>query len=172
MWVTIRAADGSVATAGYVRFVMGMGGGKELGGNSDCSICRFLWKSFQVQVVLLRSDHAVLPSQLEVNPQTICVDTAAAAANGSDGRMSGASEASEGYLSEISPSGGGGIHWEEGGSVSESLRPSVHQSAGFLGRVICAFQVLAAPIPVPLPSFVCRVSFVVSGRAIGHSHPA
>ena len=27
MWVTIGAADGSVATAGHVRFVMGMGGG-------------------------------------------------------------------------------------------------------------------------------------------------
>ena len=160
MWVTIRAAaDGSVATAGHVRFVMGMGAGNLVETLAVCSICRVLWKFFKVKVVLLRSVHAVLPSQLEVNPQTICVDTAAAAANGGDGRMSGASEASEGYLSEISPSGGGGIHWEEGGSVSESLRPSVHQSlpqsAGFLGRVICAFQVLAAPIPVRSPPSLC-----------------
>ena len=149
MWVTIRAADGSVATAGYVRFVMGMGGGKELGGNSDCSICRFLWKSFQVQVVLLRSDHAVLPSQLEVNPQTICVDTAAAAANGSDGRMSGASEASEGYLSEISPSGGGGIHWEEGGSVSESLRRPSISRLDFWGVLYAHFRFWLPPSPFP-----------------------
>ena len=165
MWVTIRAAaDGSVATAGHVRFVMGMGAGNLVETLAVCSICRVLWKPFNVQIVLLRSDHAVLPSQLEVNPQTICVDTAAAA-NG-DGRMSGDSEASEGYLSEISPSGGGGIHWEEGGSVSESLRPSISRSLSrldFWGVLYAHFRFWppspfpSPPLPLSLPPFLCAV---------------